>query len=139
MGERYCSDWLEWILLRYGKSGFEFAIRVLIGAYDEQHFLVEKCQARKMNAQAAYICVCLCSFAKVEKVRQQKRISVTELFKRLHREPRRISKNHAKNVRFCFVTRIEQRTWMYNVQFFHKMRFLGGNHCVSWRCFEDIP
>jgi hypothetical protein len=55
--------------------------------------LVEKCQARKMNVQAAYICVCLCSFAKVEKVRQQKRISVTELFKRLHREPRHISKN----------------------------------------------
>ena len=25
--ERYCSDWLEWILLRYRKSGFEFAIR----------------------------------------------------------------------------------------------------------------
>ena len=52
----------------------------------KQHFLVEKCQARKIHIQTAYICVCLCSFAKIQRVRQRKRISVTELFKKLHRE-----------------------------------------------------
>ena len=52
----------------------------------KQHFLVEKCQARKIHIQTAYICVCLCSFAKIQRVRQRKRISVTELFKKLHRK-----------------------------------------------------
>ena len=28
VGERYCSKSVGWILLRYGKSGFEFAIRL---------------------------------------------------------------------------------------------------------------
>ena len=29
-GERYCSYWLEWILLDYGKRGFKFAIRSVL-------------------------------------------------------------------------------------------------------------
>ena len=64
-------------------------ISVLIEHYHrglKQHFLVEKCQARKIHIQTAYICVCLCSFAKIQKVRQRKRISMTELFKRFHRK-----------------------------------------------------
>ena len=52
----------------------------------KQHFLVEKCQARKIHIQTAYICACLCSFAKIQRVRQKKRISVSEILKRLHRK-----------------------------------------------------
>ena len=52
----------------------------------KQNFLVEKCQARKIHIQTAYICVCLCSFAKIQRVRQRKRISVSEIFKRIHRK-----------------------------------------------------
>ena len=113
-----------------------------------------------IHIQTAYICICLCSVAKIQRVRQRKRISVTEVFKRLHRtrieqsrvlsptceflwnskrcgwgsreegffptymwgrapiraklaerlerksscewEPRRRSKNHAKNIEFCY-------------------------------------